>query len=241
MTNVPLNLIKVLLLALAAAVLAGCAAPAPKGPKPVVRTIDLIPATLPQYYTLQNESAVTFFVPIAGIAYGMNAKAQAKLLTEKLPAAGFSPDENLTNAVAAALREKGYEVNVLKNVQRLPGSPDSIDYAKLAHKADALAHVYFSDVGLHSPRNNTDYLSRVIVYSQVYVQSDKSWPHGASYAYGSGAQDYKEYGVAGDPSHKFSDFDDVMANLEKLRNHVNVGAKAIGQLVAERIHLDIKP
>jgi hypothetical protein len=246
MKTLCLKLAKSMLLGLAAAVLVGCSTPPPTGPKPVVRTIDLVPATLPQYYSLQNQSTVTLFIPIASIGYSMNAKAKAKLFTEKLPDTGFRPDEELTNTVATALRAKGYEVNVLQDIKRLPDSADYIDLAKFAHKADALVHVYFSDVGIGSPRNTTDYFPRVSVTTTVYLQGNKSWPYESGIYYGmdardaKDAQDDKSSYVTSDPNYKYSDFDDVMANLDMVRKHLKAGAVAAGLRIAEQVHAAVK-
>ncbi len=230
-------MLKTLFLAASAALLIGCASkPVDTGPKPVVRTISVVSATLPQYYSLQNLSAVQFLIPIASLGYSMNSRDKAKLLTDKLPAPSFRPDEDLTTAVADALRSKGYEVTILKDVKRTPDRPDSINLETLPHETDALVHVYFSDVGVESPRTTTNYLPRVNVNSLVYVRQNQSYPFDSVVYYGVDAREGKDWAMAADPKHAYPDFDFMVNNLDVVRSQFSQSAKQIGQRLAERIH-----
>ena len=178
------------------ALLVGCASkPADTGPKPVVRSIAIVPATLPTYYSLQNLSTVQFFVPIASIGYAMNSKEKAKLLTARLPSQSFRIDEDLTSTLADSLRKMGYEVTVLTDIKRLLDDPDSQELNKLKHTSDAVVHIYFSDVGVLSPRSTTDYLPRMNVSVITYTVANKAYPYESTIYYGADATSDKSYSI----------------------------------------------
>jgi hypothetical protein len=233
--------LKHLLLLLATVFLFGCASKqVPTGPKPVVRSIALVPATLPQAYSLQNLSAVQFLVPIASLGYAMNSKAKAALLTQKIAADSFRIDQDLTDAVMNALRSKGYEVNMVSDLKRVVGSPDYIEYEKLPHVGDALVHVYFADVGIESPRSSTNYFQRVNVNTMVYVQQNKSYPYESAIYYGVDAKPGKEWAIEADPTLVYPDFDFVINNLETVRTNFKTGVKLAAERIADNIHAALK-
>ena len=228
---------RLLLLAALAATVAGCATKSgPIGPKPVVKSIEIIPATLPTYYSLQNLSAVQFLVPIAALGYSMNSKEKAKQLTERLPAATFRIDDQLTNTVAELLRQKGYAVSVLSDAKRRPDSPDWFDYEQVPHSADALIHVYFSDVGVESPRSTTDYIPRMNVSVMSYTKQNKGYPYETTIYYGVDAKAGTEYSVVADPKHLYPDFDFMLNNLETVRENFKGSVKLVAERIAAQLH-----
>lgn len=234
-------MLKTLLLTAFAALIVGCASkPVYTGPKPIVRTIAIIPATLPQYYSLQNLSAIQFLVPIANIGYAMNSKEKAKLLTERIPAISFRIDEDLTAAVAESLRSKGYEVTVLSDVKRRPNDPDSIEYESFPHSTDALLHVYFSDVGVVSPRTTTDYLPRVNVSAMTFVKQNRSYPYETTIYYGVDSKEGTDYSIAADPKHSYPDFESIINNLDLVRSNIRTSVGRIAQRIAEQAHAALK-
>ena len=228
-------------LAALAALLIGCSSqPIDSGPKPVVRTISILPASLPQYYSLQNLTAVEFLVPIVGLGYMLNAKEKAKLLTDRLPTPTFRIDEDLTSAVAESLRSKGYVVTVLADIERVPGDPDWFDYERVPHSTDALMHVYFSDVGVVSPRTTPNYLPRVNVSVIAYVPQNKSYPYETTLYYGIDAKAGTDYSVMADPKHSYPDFDFIVNNLDLVRSNIRASLNDIGQRIAEQAHAAFK-
>lgn len=226
---------------IALTLLVGCASkPVDTGPKPVIRSVALVPATLPQSYSLQSTTAVQFLIPLAALAAASDSKAKAKVFTEKLSAPDFQIDRDLTEAVAGALKAKGYEVTVLQNLQRLPGSPDYFDYSKLTHGSDATAHVYFSDVGLESPRGRTEFFQRLNISGMVYVPVNKSYPYETTIHYGIDARDGKDWAIAADAQHVYPNFEFVVNNLGTVRANFKTGIQLVAARIAEQIHAAIK-
>lgn len=221
----------------AAALLAGCASrPAAPVEKAVIRSVALVPATLPQQYSLENKTAAQFIAPIIGIGYRLNSRQKARLLTEKLPAPDFRIDRDLTTAVAEGLRARGYQVTVLDDIPRLEGDPDWFRYEEVAHSADVLLHVYFSDVGVESPRTSMQYLPRLNVSVMSYVPKNASWPYETTLYYGIDASAGTDHSIVADPRHAFPDFDHMMGNLDAVRAGFRQPIAAIGQRIAEQAH-----
>jgi hypothetical protein len=232
-------MLKSLALLLATALLLGCANK-PTGPKPVVRSIAILPATLPTNYSLQNLSSVQLVVPIAGIGYAISSKEKAKVLTQRMAEPSFRIDEDLTNAVADTLRKKGYEVTILTDVKRRPNDPDSLEVSEVKHTSDALVHVYFTAVGVVSPRNTTEYFPRMNAFVLCYTPANKSYPYETSVYYGFDADDDKSYSIAADASEKYGDFDVVLNSLEKVRTNFRASARKVGERLAEQVHVNLR-
>jgi hypothetical protein len=215
----------------------GCVSkPVSTGPKPVIRTVALIPATLPQQYSIQSTTAIQFLIPIAAAAAAIDSKAKAKTFADKLRSPDFQIDQELTGAVVESLKAKGYEVTLLQNIQRSADSPDYFDYPKLSHSADATVHVYFSDVGLESPRGKTEFFQRVNVTGMVYVPQNKTYPYESSIFYGIDAKEGKEWAILADPKHVYPSFDFVLSNLDTVRANFKVGVKLVAERLADQIH-----
>jgi hypothetical protein len=209
----------------------------------VIKSIAIVPATGPHVYSLHNRSAIQFLVPIAALGYAMSSSDRAKVLNEKLPDPSFRLGETFTNSVAERLRANGYEVTILTDVKRKPGSPDTLeqDLADVPTTADAVLHLSFYDVGVESPRGSTDYLPRLNVYTTTYVRQNSSYPYEATVYYGIDASEAKEYYIPHDPKHVYNDFDAIIKDPQALRSNLSSGAAAVGVRVAERVHLAFKP
>lgn len=225
------------LAALAALTLAGCGSkPVQTGPKPVVKTIAIVPPAQPSQYSVQNLSAVTFLIPISQIGYAQSNTARGQALSAGLRHEGFRLDETLTRTVADALRQRGYEVTIVTEVKRREKRPDTLEYdlAEVPTKADAVIHLGFEDVGLESPRRTTDFLPRVIVNVASFVRQNESYPYDGTLYYGVDATEPKPRHIPNDPRHVFASFDAVMADVAGVRAILQQGAAALGARIAEQ-------
>jgi hypothetical protein len=219
----------------------GCASkPVNTGPKPVIRSVALIPATLPQQYSIQSTTAIQFLIPIAAAAAAVDSRAKTKAFADKLRSPDFQIDQELTDTVVASLKAKGYDVTVLQNLQRSVDSPDYFDYSKLSNSADAMVHVYFSDVGLESPRGKTEFFQRVNATGMVYVPQNKTYLYEASVYYGIDAKEGKDWAIMADPKHVYPSFEFVLNNLDTARANFKIGVKLVAERLADQIHAAIK-
>lgn len=229
--------IKAAIAAMAVATIAGCGSkPVNTGPKPVIKTIAVVPPATPASYSLQNLSAVTFLIPISQLGYAQSNADRTKALSAGLRDPGFKLDEVLTSAVVESLRKQGFEVSVLADVKRQQRRPDTLEQelSELPTKADAVLHLGFEDVGLESPRRTTDFLPRVIVNVASFVRQNESYPYDATLYYGVDATEPRPHHIPHEPKHAYASFDAAMADLAGVRAVLRHGAVALGTRIAEQ-------
>lgn len=228
-------------------VMASCATkPQVVVPKPTIKSIVLVPATTPLTYTVDNRNAaIGLLLPgiagiAPGIAYAVENRSKSKVLTERLHALEFSPGANFTNAMAEALRKSGYSVQILENVTRTPRDPDNIDYEKLTYAADAVLHLYFSEIGIYSPPATVDYLPRLNASGVIFVKGHPDYLYGETIYYGVDSREGKSWGVSADPKFAYRDFETVLSGIESLKEAFSIGVKEVTQRMAEQIHAALK-
>ena len=225
-----------------AVVLASCASkPIVAVPKPTIKSIAIVPATNPLAYTIYNANpALVMFFPIASLGYSLDGRAKAKLFTEKVIATKVTLGLELTNAMAASLREYGYSVQVLENVKRAPNAPDDIDYDNIEHSADALVHLSFSEVGLLSPRLSTQYVPRLNASGVVFVRGHRDYLYDETIYYGADAREGKRGTIVADAKFAYLDFDFVLNNLSSVLGAFSAGAREVAKRMSEQIHEAVK-
>lgn len=221
----------------AVAVLTSCASkPLVAVSKPTIKSIAIIPPSSPTSYVLENRSMLPAIVPVTHLAFMLDSREKAKRLTEKIGSPQFSLGTAFTNAIAEGLRGHGYTVQVLENLPRTPGDPDSVDYQTLQHTSDAALHVYFSSVGLVSPASSANYRPRVNMSGIVFVKGSPNYLYEEDVLYGVDAREGKKWAIVADEKLAFPDFEYVLDNLELVRGAFLTGAKAVAQRMADQIH-----
>lgn len=224
-----------------AVILSACAGKATVAPlKPTIKTLAIVPATPPLSFSLINQSAVEIAIPISTIGYAMDRRAKTKIFTEKMLARRTTIAEELTDAVAQSLRKQGYEVVVLDKVRRHPNDPDNIDYETLSYSADAVLHLYFTQIGLFSGRTSSRYVPRVDAQGVVYVRHYPDYLYDEEICYGADATRTGSWAIAADPKFAYPSFEFVLDNLDAVRDAFGTAVLAIGDRMADQIHAAIK-
>ncbi|NUZ04726.1 hypothetical protein [Piscinibacter koreensis] len=220
-------------LMLAALVLAGCASrpAAPELPKPVVKTVGLLPVAEPAEITLENLNAISLFSPITSVGFAQDSRVKNRQLVEKLTAQKLALGGELTAHLTQALEKSGYRVVLLTDVPRKPDDPDYIEYEKVKTDADAVLHVYYHRVGLYSGRFSIDYLPRVNIGATLYSTQRKEELYGEYLYYGVDAREGKDWAVVADPRYAWPSFDVVMEKSEEIGNVFKTG----GRLLVDRL------
>ena len=233
---------KRLLFALAAILLTGCAAkqPAPVLPKPLIRSIAIIPATEPTEYTLQNLSAVQFVVPIAATINHLDSKSKASTFNAHFQAQPAKLAHTLTGAAATSLRQLGYSVEILDNITRPMDGHDNVDYSKLTSTADAILHLTISEVGLISPRSSNDYLPRFNASGVLFVKGRDDYLYEGAIHYGIDARKGESWAIEADPSFAYPNFEAVIAGLDDVRKKFIDSAMLVARRISEQAHAAAK-
>jgi hypothetical protein len=232
---------KLALLLLSTTLLCGCGSkPVASLPKPTIKTIVIVPATSPVQYTLENLSAIQFFVPIAAAGYASDSKAKAATFTQSILAKAPPLGKSFTDAVVRELENYGYKVRVIEDLTRNKDDPDSVEYSKLPFSEDAGIHLTISEIGLVSPRSTTSYMTRVNAHGIVFVKGRDDYIFDQSIYYGIDAREGKDWAISADETAAYSGFDEVQANLDTVISRFNIGLQQISKKLAAQIHAAIK-
>jgi hypothetical protein len=226
-----------LLAFLASAVLCACAShPKVAAKKPAIRSIAIIPATDPPWFSFENVNAIVYVVPVTFFANKLDSRHKAKLFNDQMKAKPPPLDSTLTDAVATALRGYGFTVEILDDVKRPPDDPDNIDYDKVSTHSDAILHLKIDEVGLYSSHTSTDYLPRVNISAKLFVKGLDDDVYEQDLCYGVDARKGKEWAVVADPKFAYPSFEAVMTDIDAVRAAFLTGTREIGLKVSEQIH-----
>ena len=219
-----------------AVALAACSSqPAKVVPKPIVRTIAVVAASNPVWYTLENKSALQFVVPLAAAGNYIDSKQKAKLFNARFVSKPVAIGSALTDEVVTRLKGYGYEV-VLVDLPRDPESPDSIEIESVKTTADVVLHLRFSEVGLLSPRSTTDYLPRVDAKATVATPGGGLYLYDEEIYYGVDAKPGAKWSIDGDPKFTYPTFEVVMDKVDDIAIGFEAAARLVGARMAAQIH-----
>jgi hypothetical protein len=237
-------MIRLVIALLFAVLLASCASK-PIVPKPTIKSIAIVPATNPTIYTFQNRSRLAALATVVAgigpaIAYSQWNKARGRLLTERIASTPYAPGNEFTEAMAASMRALGYDVRILENITRTPGDLDTIDYETLSFDADAVLHLYFSEVGIESPLTTTDYFPRLNASGVVYVKGPAGFLYDERLYYGVDARQGKSWAILADEKISFPNFDYALTNIESVQGAFSVGIREVVKRMSEQIHAVVK-
>ncbi|KNZ31224.1 MAG: hypothetical protein AD742_18725 [Methylibium sp. NZG] len=222
-------------------VLTACAGtPKPAGPKPVIRSIAIVPATNPPQFSFAHTSALTALIPITSVFTHFDSKAKGVLFNERMLPVRQQLGMALSDGVASALRGHGYQVQVLDGIQRPADDLDNVDYEKVVAQADAVLHVRFTEVGLSSPVTAHGYLPRVNTVGTLFIKGHSDYLYDEAVYYGVDARKDKSWAILADKRFSYADFDTVMSSLESVRNAFETGVGEISKRMSQQIHDSIK-
>lgn len=204
--------------------------------QPPIKSIAVIPVSEPTWYSLKNRNALEIVLsPLIGVGTAIDSRSKAQVFTDKMSAQQPYLGEELTKALIAALNRQGYNASRLEGLQRLRGDEESIDYAEVKSDADAVLHVYFTDVGVFSGYSTVDYLPKVNIYGYLFNPKDGEYIHEETVYYGDDARTGKSWGVTADPNFKFPSFDSLIERASDVKSGFNNGAGAAGERLAQNI------
>jgi hypothetical protein len=222
----------------------------PEPPKPKIRSISVVPATNPKAYTLGNDTGAVGLLlpplvppilsPMVWLGYKAENRSKAKLLTEKISALPFYPGMDFTNAVVSALRDQGYTVKVLENVVRDPTDSTVINYDKLDYSDDAILHLYFTEIGIHSAAWSSHYVPRVNATGTIFVKGHAHYLYEETIYFGADAKDGRKTSIIADAKFAYPDFDFVLKNLDAVLGAFSTGIREAAKRMSEHVHAVVK-
>lgn len=204
-------------------------------PKPVIKRIALIPATNPKTYTLYNATPPIGY-PFQFWVNKADSGNKEQFLNDQLRVHPLNLAGELTDEVAANLRNDGYTVEILDGVKRPADEPDNVDYDKIVTDADVIVHLWITEVGLYSSHTSAYYVPRVNAAGTMFVKGRDDSILSEDVYYGVDARKGKSWAIAPDPKFSYRYFDDVIARLDEVRDSFEIGAREVGKKLSEHIN-----
>lgn len=214
-------------------VLVGCGTrPAPAALN--VNRVWVVPvAPIPQMYT-ENKG-----LPIGILWQSIADNIKSSEFTRQLDQARLSAATRMTGAVVAALNAQGFQAQVLEGVQRPADAPNNIDASKLPTK-DPVLLVYFNEVGMYSSRFSLDYVPKINVYAQLMDSGKDDLGYFDYVYYGADARGSESWSVPADPKFRWSSFNDLVSQPQKVAEAYDAGVDAIATRLAVNLRAQVQ-
>jgi hypothetical protein len=199
-----------------------------------IRSIAVIPATNPRWYSFENAAPPVGY-PFQFWVNKIDSKSKAKRFNDELASKPNRLGTEFTDEVVAALRGYGFTVEILDSVPRPVDDPDNVDYDKISANSDAILHISLSEVGLYSAHLSQKYIPRVNASGKLFVKGQDDTLYNEDICYGVDAKKGKTWAILSDPKFAYSNFDAVMAHVDEIRSSFSIGTLEIAKLMSEQV------
>jgi hypothetical protein len=225
-----------LALCFAAIALAACATQEKDStPKPVIRSISLVPASNPETVYFENSSLLSGLSPIlAGAQRSQNQSGQA-VLTNAIGLGNEKLGDRFTESVAANLRAAGYEVEILKDVVRPKGKPDGLDVRALPITTDAVLQLSITYAGVYSGATSSKFTPNLSTYAVLYPQGKRQPYFDGQVEFAANVPDGKDWAIKANSNFEFESASAVFANAANLKDFFVTGTDASAKRMSEQI------
>ncbi|HMI75620.1 MAG TPA: hypothetical protein VK495_13010 [Steroidobacteraceae bacterium] len=200
-----------------------------------IKRIAIIPASNPKLYSFENAAPPIGGYPFQYWVNKADSKSKAKIFNGRLNSPPGNLGDQLTAEVATALRGQGFTVEILEGLARPADDPDNVDYDKISSNADAILHLWISEVGLYSSGFSLDYIPRVNAGGKLFVKGQDNIYNEDIY-YGVDARKGKEWAIVPDAKYAYRSFELVMSNIDELRSAYATGVLEISRRMSEQIY-----
>jgi hypothetical protein len=208
--------------------------------KPVIKRIAVIPASNPRWYSFENAAAPVANTTLLFWVNKIDSHGKAKIFNDKMNAQPAALGVDLTEQVVTSLRDHGFTVEILDGVARPADDLDNIDYDKVSTNADAILHLWISQVGLYSSPLSSNYIPRVNASGKLFVRGEDDNVYDEDLYYGVDAKKGKTWAILPDPKYAYPSFDAVVARIEEVRSSFADGTREISTRMSAQIVDSIK-
>jgi hypothetical protein len=205
----------------------------------VIKRIAIVAASNPKSYSFQNAAPPIGGYPFQYWVNKADSKSKGRTFNERLNSQPAHLGDDLTQEVATALRGHGFTVEILEGLARPADDPDNVDYDKITSNADAILHLWISEVGLYSSGFSLDYIPRVNAGAKLFVQGQEDNIYSEDIYYGVDARKGKEWAIVPDAKYAYRSFELVMSNIDEVRSAYAAGVLEISQRMSEQIYRSI--
>jgi hypothetical protein len=201
-----------------------------------IKRIAIIPASNPKLYSFENAAPPIGGYPFQFWVNKADSKSKGKIFNDRLSSQPAKLGDELTEEVATALRGRGFTVQILEGLPRPADDPDNVDYDKISTNADAILHVWISEVGVYSSGFSLDYIPRVNAGGKLFIKGQEDNIYNEDIYYGVDARKGKEWAIVPDPKYAYRSFDLVISNIDELRSAYAAGVLEISERMSEQIY-----
>jgi len=160
-----------------------------------IRSIAVIPASNPKWYSFENAAPPVGGYPFQFWVNKLDSKSKAKRFNDEVGSQPNRLGTDFTDEVVTALRGHGFTVEVLDDVARPVNDPDNIDHDKISTSADAILHISLSEVGLYSSGWCRDYIPRVNASGKLFIKGQDDNIYDEDFSYGVDAKQDKKWDI----------------------------------------------
>jgi hypothetical protein len=199
-----------------------------------IRSIAVIPATNPRWYSFENAAPPVGY-PFQFWVNKIDSKSKAKRFNDELASKPNLLGTDFTDEVVAALRGYGFTVEIVDSVPRPVDDPDNVDYDRISVNSDAILHLSLSEVGLYSAHMSQKYIPRVNASGKLFIKGQEGTLYDEDVCYGVDAKKGKTWAILSDPKFAYPTFDAVMAHVDEIRSSFSIGALEIAKRMSEQV------
>jgi hypothetical protein len=222
----------------------GCASHSRISPPPIpaIHRIAIVPPTDPHWFTFENAAPPVGY-PFQFWVNKIDSHSKAYRFNEVIEPGKLALAEGITDLVKQKLRERGFEVEILRDVSRHADDPDNIDEEHVASTvdADAVVHVWIDEVGMYSSHLSTKYIPRVNIRGTLWAKGSADSLFSDEVDYGVDARKGKSWAIFPDERYRWRSFDELMSNMEEVRTAYTTGARLAAMKLADQLAASASP
>lgn len=217
--------------------LASCAhKPVPPYDDTHPRSVAIIPVMPSETITLDRHSLIAPFFGVVGMAIERGDRMAKQQAFEVL----FEPSrtdvaDELTRALLAAAKRRGFEATVLSDIERTPDAPEDFEYPQIKTAADCIVHVRVKDMGVFNKTLDSDYMTQLDLAVVLAVHRSGEELLNENFHYGVNASRKEFWAVESDARYRFADFDAVLSDSKLVRESWRVGARLLAERIVEQL------
>lgn len=191
-----------------------------------------MPVNAPPEMTTRNYNAILNMFGVGALAQYADNKDKSQKFAEKMREERQKLGSKMTSALMEELPRQGYQVELIDRIPGTAGDPEDIDFTQ-ARVSGPILHVWYFDVGLHSPRWRIAYEPKINVAAKLAYPLDEHYPYDEWLYYGIDSRGEDYWSIPSDPSHRFTSFEAIIDKPEDVVAAFDAGIQAIARHLAK--------